>query len=175
MTPPLTNRRGFLGVVTGGLAASLWPVRTFGGDDPRPAVTDPRATDGDDRFERNCEYGISIGHHDTDNVIRDNDILKSGKVGILFRDESRGKDFWPNRNHVASNRITDNGGEDGFAIDVRGKTHDVLITGNVIRETRGPARRTGLRIARDARSIVVTDNRFEGFAANVVDLRKVTG
>jgi hypothetical protein len=127
------------------------------------------------RIEGNRDYGISIGHHDTDNVIRDNDILASGKVGILFRDESRGQDFWANRNRVASNRITNSGGEDGFAIDVRGKTHDVFITENVLRETRGPSRRTGLRIAADARSIVVTDNRFEGFAADVVDLRKVTG
>jgi len=123
----------------------------------------------------NRDYGISIGHHDTDNVIRDNDVMASGKVGILFRDELRGKDFWPNRNRVASNRITDSGGDDGFAIDVRGKTHDVRISGNVLRETRGPSRRTGLRIAADARSIVVTDNRFEGFAADVVDLRSGSG
>jgi hypothetical protein len=127
------------------------------------------------RIEGNRDYGVSIGHHDTDNVIRDNDILGSGKVGILFRDESRGKDFWPNRNRVESNRVTDSGGEDGVAIDVRGKTHDLRITGNVLRETRGPSRRTGLRIAAEARSIVVADNRVEGFASEVSDLRDVPG
>ena len=99
----------------------------------------------------------------------------SGKVGILFRDESRGKDFWPNRNRVESNRITDSGGEDGVAIDIRGKTHDLRITGNVLRETRSPSRRTGLRIAAEARAIAVADNRFEGFASDVADLRSVSG
>ena len=84
------------------------------------------------RIEGNRDYGISIGHHDTDNLIRDNDVRGSGKVGILFRDESRGKDFWPNRNRVESNRVTDSGGEDGVAIDVRGKTHDLRITDNLM-------------------------------------------
>ena len=113
------------------------------------------------RIEGNRDYGISIGHHDTDNVIRDNDVRGSGKVGILFRDESRGKDFWPNRNTVDSNRVTDSGGEDGVAIDVRGKTRDLRITGNIL--------------AAEARSIVVADNRFEGFASEVSDLRSVSG
>jgi hypothetical protein len=124
------------------------------------------------RIEGNRDYGISIGHHDTDNVIRDNDVRGSGKVGILFRDESRGKDFWPNRNRVESNRITDSGGEDGVAIDIRGKPHDLRITGNRLRETRGASRRTGVRIAPDARAIVLADNRFEGFATEVVDQRR---
>lgn len=127
------------------------------------------------RIEGNRDSGISVGHHDTDNVIRDNDVRGSGKVGILFRDESRGKDFWPNRNRVESNRVTDSGGEDGVAIDVRGKTRDLRITGNVLRETRGPSQRTGLRIAPGARSIVMADNRFVGFASEVADLRHVQG
>jgi hypothetical protein len=124
------------------------------------------------RIEGNRDYGVSIGHHDTDNVIRDNDVLASGKVGILFRDESRGKDFWPNRNRVESNRITDSGGDDGVAIDIRGKTHDLRITGNVLRETRGPSRRTGVRIAAEARAIVLAENRFQGFATEVADQRR---
>jgi hypothetical protein len=126
------------------------------------------------RIEGNRDYGISVGHHDTDNLIRDNDVRGSGKVGILFRDESRGKDFWPNRNRVVSNRITDSG-DDGVAIDVRGRTHDLRITENLIRETRGPSRRVGLKIAPGAREIVATGNRFEGFAAEVSDLRNASG
>ena len=127
------------------------------------------------RIEGSRDYGISIGHHDTDNLIRDNDVLASGKVGILFRDESRGKDAWPNRNRVESNRVVDSGGEDGIAIDVRGKTHDLRIAGNVLRETRGLMRRTGLRIAPEALAIDLSDNRFEGFAREVLDLRHAPG
>ncbi len=124
------------------------------------------------RIDGNHNYGVSIGHNDTDNVIRDNEIRDSGKVGILFRDESRGKDFWPNRNRVESNVVTNSGGVDGFAIDVQGKTHDVVIAGNTLRESRGTKRGTGVRIAADARSITLRENRFEGFAVDVVDQSK---
>lgn len=123
------------------------------------------------RIEGNRNYGISIGHHDTDNVIRDNDVRDSGKVGILFRDESRGQDFWPNRNRVEGNRITDSGGEEGIAIEIRGKTRDVRICGNVLRETRGAMRRVGVRVAAEAGSIELADNTFKGFSRDVVDLR----
>ena len=42
------------------------------------------------QMDGNRSYGISIGHCDTDNVMRKNRIMKSGKVGILFRDEALG-------------------------------------------------------------------------------------
>ena len=120
--------------------------------------------------QRNRSYGISIGHHDTDNLMRDNDVADSGKVGILFRDESRGKDFWPNRNRVLANRIVNSGGEEGVAIEVQGKTRDIQIVGNQLRETRAPLRRTGLRVSAQAGTIKLADNRFEGFDKEVVDL-----
>lgn len=122
-------------------------------------------------IDGNRSYGISIGHHDTDNLIRDNDVKNSGKVGILFRDESRGKDFWPNRNTVESNRIINSGDADGVAIDVRGRTRDLRIIGNTLRETREPMHRTGLKVSADAGAIELADNRIEGFAIEVVDLR----
>ncbi len=88
------------------------------------------------RIDANRNYGISIGHCDTDNVMRDNEISNSGKVGILFRDEARGRDFWANRNVVENNRIINSGGDDGIAIDIQGQTKDVQITGNKISENR---------------------------------------
>ena len=124
------------------------------------------------RIEGNRNYGISIGHHDTDNLIRDNDVLDSGKVGILFRDESRGKDFWANRNRVVSNRIVNSGGDDGVAIEVRGKTRDIDIIDNQLKETRAPMHRMGLRVSAEAGAIDLAGNRFEGFAKDVVDLRR---
>lgn len=119
----------------------------------------------------NRDCGVSIGHNDTDNVVRDNDVTESGRVGVLFRDESRGKDFWPNRNAVENNRIVDSGGEEGVAIDVQGKTKDVRIAGNELRETRSPAQRVGVRIAAEARRITLADNRIEGFASPILDQR----
>jgi hypothetical protein len=124
------------------------------------------------RIDANRSYGISIGHCDTDNVMRDNVITRSGKVGILFRDDARGRDFWANRNLVEKNRILDSGAADGVAIDVTGHTKDVRIVGNEIRETRGPMNRTGIRIAAEAGEITLTENTFEGLAQSVVDQRK---
>jgi hypothetical protein len=123
------------------------------------------------QMDGNRSYGISIGHCDTDNVMRKNRITKSGKVGILFRDESRGRDFWANRNLVEDNVILDSGGENGVAVDITGKTHDVRIMGNEIRETRGPAARTGIRIAKDAGPVELEGNTIEGFATAIADRR----
>ena len=91
-------------------------------------------------IEDNRSYGISIGHRDTDNLIRDNEVVRSGKVGVLFRPE-RGKAFAGHRNRVEKNRITDSGGDDGVGIDVQGETGDLTFVGNELRETRAAAKR----------------------------------
>ncbi len=119
------------------------------------------------RFADNRSYGISIGHNDTDNIMRDNDVTGSGKVGILFRDDARGNDFWANRNLVENNRITDSGDENGVAIDILGHTKDVHIVGNTIRETRQPMNRIGIRIAPTTSDIQLATNTIEGFATAV--------
>jgi hypothetical protein len=123
------------------------------------------------RIADNRSYGISIGHNDTDNLMRDNDVLGSGKVGVLFRDDPRGQDFWANRNTLEKNRIIDSGDDNGVAIDVQGKTRDARIVGNEIRETRQPMNRIGVRISDGAQRIELADNRIEGFARSVVDQR----
>ncbi|HID21252.1 MAG TPA: hypothetical protein EYP14_02485, partial [Planctomycetaceae bacterium] len=123
------------------------------------------------RIRDNSHYGVSIGHNDTDNVMRDNDIVGSGRVGLLFRDDKRGQDFWPNRNTVEKNRIVNSGGDEGIAIDIRGKTRDLRIVGNEIRETRGPAQRIGIRISADAANIELADNVIEGFSKPILDAR----
>ena len=118
----------------------------------------------DNNIDANEAYGISIGHCDTDNVMRNNRITRSGKIGILFRDESGGRDFWANRNLLEENIILDNGGVDGVAIDITGKTRDIRIIGNEIRDTRGPAQRIGIRIGRDVGDVQLEHNTIEGFA-----------
>ena len=106
--------------------------------------------------------GVSIGHRDTDNLVRDNTILRSGKVGILFRDET--KEFAAHRNRFEHNRIVDSGPADGIGIDVRGQTECVTLARNEIRETRQPMSRIGIRIGAKAKDIVLSDNRIKGFA-----------
>jgi hypothetical protein len=113
--------------------------------------------------------GISIGHRDTDNLVRDNTILRSGKVGILFRDERH--EFAAHRNRFEHNRVVDSGPADGVAIDVRGQTENVSLVRNEIRETREPKSRIGIRIGRKARDVTLDGNRIEGFSREVADMR----
>lgn len=118
----------------------------------------------------NSAQGISIGHRDTDNLIRNNEIKNSGQVGVLFRPE-RGKVFAPHRNRLENNRIIDSGAEAGIAIDVQGKTEEVTIAKNDIRETREPMKRIGIRIGAETRDIKLIDNRIAGFAKPIDDQR----
>ncbi len=115
--------------------------------------------------------GITIGHNDTDNLMRDNEITNSTKVGILFRQDARGRDFWANRNRLENNRVFNSGDENGVAIDIQGQTKETVIVGNEIRETREPMNRTGIRIAEESGEVKLVDNTIEGFATAVRDHR----
>ena len=115
------------------------------------------------------ESGISIGHRDTDNLIRNNSISQSGQVGILFRDETAA--FGPHRNRCEHNRIVDSGQEDGIGIDVRGLTQSVTLERNEVRETRSPMSRIGIRLGSKTREIALADNQITGYAVNISDLR----
>ena len=121
-------------------------------------------------IEGSRKYGISIGHHDTDNIVRDNEIRSSGEVGILFRKE-RTAAFQGNRNRIEKNQILGLARESGVGIDVQGQTQAIAILGNEIRETQAPSKRIGIRIGPDTDQITLTGNRIVGFAQEVVDLR----
>ena len=125
----------------------------------------------DNLIEGNRLYGVSIGHNDTDNVMRNNVIRNSGQFGVLFRHEDRGLDFWPNRNVLEGNTIENSGGDDGVAIEVLGKVRDLRFTGNRITETRNPARRVGIRISPEAGSVQMSDNMITGMHTSVIDQR----
>lgn len=124
-------------------------------------------------IEGNRRYGISIGHQDTDNVIRNNEIRASGEVGILFR-KTPEPAFQGNRNLIEKNRIRGVTQDRGMGIDIRGATKLLNIVGNEIRETQGPGQRVGIRIGPRAGRITLSDNRIEGFAHSILDLRKRT-
>jgi hypothetical protein len=125
-------------------------------------------------YEKNviedCTYGMTFGHSDSDNLIRDNDIRRSGEAGIHFRGGN--KAFAPHRNRFERNRIVDSGGEKGVAIDINGETESVVILKNDLRETRGPQSRIGIIIGPQTRDIRCEDNQIEGFAVPIKDLHK---
>jgi hypothetical protein len=116
------------------------------------------------------ESGISIGHRDTDNLVRNNTITQSGKVGILFRDEAAA--FGPHRNRCEHNRILDSGRDDGIGIDVRGRTESVTLAQNEVRETRSPMSRIGIRLGPKTRDITLAENHITGCAVAVSDMRR---
>jgi len=115
--------------------------------------------------------GISVGHRDTDNLIRSNTVKRSGQAGILFRPE-RGPGFTGDRNTVEGNTVTDTGGEDAAAVDVQGTTANLVFRNNALKETRGPAKRVGFRLGKDTKDITLDGNTVEGFAAKADDRRK---
>jgi hypothetical protein len=122
-------------------------------------------------IEGNKSFGISIGHHDTDNIVRNNEVRSSGEVGILFREEPVPA-FQGNRNVIEKNRILGVVKEDGVGIDLQGETKSIVIAQNEIRQTAEPGKRVGIRIGAATNQITLTDNHIEGFAEAVVDLRK---
>jgi hypothetical protein len=128
----------------------------------------------DNLIADNSLYGISIGHRDTDNVMRANRILRSGKAGILFRDVPDAHDGWPHRTTIERNTIEDSGGPDGIAIDVGGGPRDVRILGNTIADGRGAERRIGIRIGADVGPVELAGNTFRGLAREIEDLRPPT-
>ena len=116
--------------------------------------------------------GVSIGHRDTDNLVRKNEILRSGKAGVLFRPE-RGKGFAGDRNRIQNNRIVDTGAADGIGVDVQGFTDAIQLSGNQIQETREPLQRIGVRLGENTGTIKLAENSIQGFSTAVTDLRKV--
>ena len=125
-------------------------------------------------YEKNviedCKYGMTFGHSDSDNLIRDNDIRRSREAGVHFRGGNQA--FAPHRNRFERNRIVDSGGEKGVAIDINGQTEAVIVANNELRETRKPLARIGILIGAETRDIHCEKNQIEGFAVPISDLRK---
>jgi len=111
------------------------------------------------------DTGISIGHHDTDNIVRGNTVIGSKKTGVLFRPE-RGSEFTGDRNRIENNRLVDNGPDGGFAVDIQGGTKSIVLAGNEITETR-TGTRTAIRVGPETRDITLRDNRIRGFDREV--------
>lgn len=115
---------------------------------------------------RGNEIGISIGHHDTDNLVRENEVAGSRKVAVLFRPE-RGPDFAGHRNRIENNRLVNNATEGGYVIDIQGGTESIVVAGNEIIETRPANQPTAIRLGPETRNITLRDNRIQGFARDL--------
>lgn len=124
-------------------------------------------------LENNGRYGISIGHKDTDNLLRDNEVRANHQDGIFFRNESFG--MAGHRNRLENNLIENNGAKETAAgIRVRGEVQDLVFRNNVIRDTRPPKARkqtVGIRIEEPAGAVILEGNRIDA-PTEVEDKRK---
>lgn len=107
--------------------------------------------------------GISIGHRDTENVIRRNRITGSTTTGLLFRHEKDAAAAG-HCNLILGNTFTDNGPEDGAAIRIEAPVRSVRLQENTITETRAPAQRTGILIGPGVEGLQLNHNTIKGFA-----------
>jgi hypothetical protein len=133
------------------------------------AVSDGVAEDC--TFSENKQFGVSIGHRDTDNLIKNCTMERNGEVGILFRNE--GAEFRAgHRNRIENCTIRDTGaGKPGIGIDIQGKTQDITISNTNVVNTASGNQKTGIRIGKEAERIVLRGNTFDGCPTPVEDLR----
>lgn len=118
----------------------------------------------------NGKYGISIGHRDTDNRVRNCRIEANGEVGILFRQE-RQPFFSGDRNGIEGCVIRDNGSQgNGVGIDIRWVTREVTVRNCRFEDPSG-RQAIGVRIGAEAGDVHLAGNTFAGAAKEVEDQR----
>ena len=124
-------------------------------------------------LEDNGRFGISIGHKDTDNLLRFNEVRANHQDGVFFRNESLG--MAGHRNRLENNLIENNGATNVAAgIRVRGETRDLVFRDNIIRDTRPPGERkqtTGIRLEELAGTVTLESNQIDA-ATPLEDRRK---
>jgi len=114
-------------------------------------------------LQDNGRFGISIGHKDTDNLLRNNQVRGNHEDGIFFRNEAEG--MAGNRNRLENNLIENNGvKQDAAGIRVRGETHDLVFKNNIIRDTRSESERkqtVGIRLDEKVGAVTLDGNQVE--------------
>jgi hypothetical protein len=130
----------------------------------------------DNLLEQNGQFGISIGHKDSDNLIQRNHVRANGADGVFFRNETLG--MAAHRNQLKGNIIEDNGAAGTAAgIRIRGETNDLVFQENVIRDTRSAGQQTqtvGVLIEEQVGDVRLQDNRITA-ETPIRDQRKQVG
>jgi len=114
-------------------------------------------------LEGNGRYGISIGHKDSDNLLRLNQVRGNHEDGIYFRNESLG--MAGHRNDLEENVLEDNGLKGEVAgIRIRGETRGVVLRKNTIRDTRAREQRhqlVGIQVEEKAGTVNLEGNSID--------------
>ncbi len=117
----------------------------------------------DNVLQQNGRFGISIGHKDSDNLLRGNRVRLNGRNGVFFRNETLG--MAAHRNRLEDNLIEDNGTEGPAAgIRIRGETNGLIFKGNTVRDSRPEGARTqtvGILIEEQVGEVRLEQNTIE--------------
>ena len=97
--------------------------------------------------------GISIGHKDSENIMRRNIIESNALGGVCWRDEI--EPMAAHNNTFEENTVRNNG---KFGLKIEGETNGTVIRGNVI-ETEGPDE-AGIIIGKNTGNVVIEDNQI---------------
>ncbi len=115
-------------------------------------------------LRNNGRYGISIGHKDSDNILRNNIVVGNAIHGIYFRDEP--EYTGGHRNRLEGNQIFNNGAStEGSGIYIDGETNDIAIVGNQIgnrAEMGEQTQRYGIVIGAKAKRVKLEENHIHG-------------
>ena len=106
-------------------------------------------------LEGNGGYGMSIGHKDSDNLVRLNTIVGNAKGGVYWRSET--EPMAAHRITFEENTVRDN---EGWGLFVDGMTHGTVIRNNTIEDTGAGRQRTGIRIGSKTEKILIKENRI---------------
>ena len=143
-----------------------------GSGSQRPTVKDCRAiANGEDGFffcwrvrgglaegnwlENNGGHGMSIGHKDSDNFVRNNTIIGNQRGGVYWRAET--KPMAAHRVTFEANTVRDN---EGWGLFVDGATDGTIIRNNVIVDSGAGRQATGIRIGKEAGEVTLEGNKI---------------
>ncbi|MCF7765535.1 MAG: right-handed parallel beta-helix repeat-containing protein [Verrucomicrobia bacterium] len=141
-----------------------------GSGSQRPSVTNCRATGNDEDgfffcwrvrggvaegnwLEGNGGYGMSIGHKDSDNLVRRNTVIGNKLGGVYWRGES--EPMAAHRITFEENTVRDN---EGWGLFIDGMTRGTVIRGNTIEDSGSGRQRTGIRIGNRAGDVTLEGN-----------------
>jgi hypothetical protein len=119
-----------------------------------------------------CAIGITIGHRDTDNVMRGNTVHRCSQSGLVYRDDPPHQAA--HNNLIENNLFEDIGTLDnpGYGIDLAGPVNGTILRRNRIVCTQAGLMQAGIRIGTRVGSVTLDENRVEGIHRDVEDLRE---